>query len=178
MRVVCAYAHLQAPTRAALEAQSDATEFADVSSSEVAYFELLRDVWRTGEDALAVEHDIEIAPGTVAALEACPREWCSCPINGMTAAGWGAAALQCNRWRGELMRAHPSLLDDVPEQRRAWWYLDSAMLPALHKRGARVHVHYDLPTTHHATWREQIPGWRDDFYSNRVAGWIRAHGHA
>jgi hypothetical protein len=147
VRVVCPYVpgKLAADAAEALREQAPDCEFVDVSSSPVAYWELLRDLWAdTTDDLLIVEHDVTIAAGTVAALEACPEPWCSCPAPGWRLAPkldggthWTASYLQCNRWRASFIAEHADALE-LPMMERGWWQLDTYVLGRL---PARCHLH-------------------------------------
>jgi hypothetical protein len=124
MRVVCPWTRLQPDTEAALKAQAPQTEFVDVSGSPTAYWSLLSDLWALQEDFIVVEHDVVIAPGTIAGFEACPESWCGC-----RSVGGSMPFLQCTRFRRELTVAYPNLLLDIPPGRRHWDGLDMCFLP-------------------------------------------------
>jgi hypothetical protein len=67
--------------------------------------------------------------------------------------GYWAAALQCNRFRAELMRRQPDLLSSLPMSRRHWATLDANVLsklkpPAYAGQEGHVHLHEDHLTTH------------------------------
>jgi hypothetical protein len=133
---------------AALLEQAPHAELVDVSAGPTSYHDLWRDLWHAGEDFAMVEHDVILAPGTIAALDACPWPWCSVPAEhgwmSTTTAGWGAAALCCNRWRAQVLTANPDVLD-LPLLLRHWSRLDAAVLPWI---VADVHVHWTTPTEH------------------------------
>lgn len=147
MRVVCCYApnHLRRGTVESLRGQAPHAEFVDVSSGPDAYFEAFRSLWLAQEDFLLVEHDLVLAPGTVDALEACGEPWCSCHIGHLFTTYKGEAYLQCNRWRREMMIAHPGVVD-VPREDRFWGQLDGHLLKRM--GGFKPHRHLDLPTLH------------------------------
>ncbi len=105
LRVVCAYTTLHPETERALRVQAEAPEFADVSGDVTDYCATWARLWRAQEDFVMVEHDIVIAPGTIDAFAACPEPWC-CVSTGAL-----GAAFQCNRFRRELIVAHPDLFD-------------------------------------------------------------------
>lgn len=132
---------LRRGTRDSLIEQAPHTEFADVSAGRDSYYELFVELWQAREDFMLVEHDIVIAPGTVAALGACPHPWCACPISVHLAVGNSYAAFQCNRWRRELMTGPLSL----PARQRDWPGLSEFVLARM---TVEVHTHVDLPTFH------------------------------
>lgn len=114
----------------------------DVSPDPEAYFRLWAALWRSGETFALVEHDIEVLPGQLAALEACPRPWCaySYPVYwGDIAETYGGPyGLGCVRFAGELTRRRPDIVELVdaatlpPEwPRRSWGALDSRVSAAL-----------------------------------------------
>ena len=105
MRCVMPYTPSGIAARAgdALLAQAPDAELVDVSGSPTAYHVLLERLWADQQDFMLVEHDNVIAPGTVAALEACPWEWCACPHTPLSER-W---AHVCNPWGG---------IDKVPER--------------------------------------------------------------
>jgi hypothetical protein len=186
LRVVCAYTTLHPETERALRVQAEAPEFADVSGDVTDYCATWARLWRAQEDFVMVEHDIVIAPGTIDAFSACPELWC-CVSTGAL-----GAAFQCNRFRRELIVAHPDLFD-LPAYGRHWVQLDSIILGRLLRAGERPHLHADLPTTHHhddspeyaarvnssfndwlAGFADDAPrllaeGIADDFLRNRIA---------
>lgn len=143
-RVVCAFhpAWLRRGTRDELLAQDPGTEFRDVSADDHAYWRLLVELWRDGRDFLLCEHDALLAPGAVEALERCPAPWCACASTAHPDAAW----LQCNRWRGDLTRAHPDLFD-LPPEHRDWRVLDHHVLRALLPI-AEPHYHSEHLTFH------------------------------
>lgn len=152
---------------AALCEQYEDVECYRVDGDPTAYWRLLSDLWEDRTDFMLVEHDVRIAPGTVAALRDCPHPWCSCPQplavrwsrrrmsyppkhSALTGTddfnSWSAACLQVNRFRRELMLQEPSLLTDVAAPNRYWLVLDEHTVGRLRQR---CHVHYNL-ATHHA----------------------------
>ncbi len=150
MRVVCAYhpCHLRRGTVDALVAQAPHAEFVDVSGDPHDYWRLFARLWCEGGDFLLVEHDIVIADGTVAALEACPEPWCTCPI-AVTYRHTGSheAYLQCNRWRREVMLALPSMPAVLLDHDRHWSRLDRFLLLRL-RPAFTPHAHLDHLTFH------------------------------
>lgn len=164
MRVVMPYTMVNRAACDALPAMS--TEFVNVSADPLAYWRLLALLWGDAEDFTLIEHDVVIAPGTLAALDACPEPWCSCPqpnaprwsrkrqatppkhspLTGTDDRnGWSSACLQVNRFRRELMLAEPDLISSVAEPNRYWLVLDEHTVGRLRQR---CHVHHELPTNH------------------------------
>jgi hypothetical protein len=193
MRVVMPVAGERQDERAwaALVAQAPHAERVDVSGSPTAYYELIASLWAGAEDFAIVEHDVTIAEGTIAALEACPEAWCSCPSaprserwanvlarhpddappaewKPLVEDGYLAGMLQCVRFRRELMLAQPDLVADIRLSRRFWDALDLTFLPAI---DASPHLHEELLTEHEsATPAEAIAR------GERVARYRRYHG--
>jgi len=166
VRVVCCYTpnHLRRGTVESLRAQAPDAEFIDVSGAGDAYFEAFRSLWLDATDDLVlVEHDLVLAPGTIAAFEACPEPWCSCHIDSEYRSTGSEAYFQCNRWRREMILSTPHVVD-IPTMQKFWGTLDAYLLARM--RGRRhvalqgvpvgipgvtpfeVHPHLDHPTTH------------------------------
>jgi hypothetical protein len=158
MRVVMPYAGAPCvAAQTALLAQAPDAEMIDVGGDACAYWRLLSRVWRecaaSLDDLLVVEHDVEIAAGTLEALDACAEDWCSCPAHGWggfdpavdRGTFWTAALLQCNRWRHSFIVAHLDIFDSVPMHGRDWHQLDCYCVGQLL---APAHVHVELLTTH------------------------------
>jgi hypothetical protein len=143
---------LREETIAAIRRETEDIELVDVSGSETAYWELFCELWDRQEAFTLIEHDVVIAPGTLAALESCPRPWCSLPSpEGRLAEdgpGWWNALLQANRFRGEAIGAHPDLFRTMPPWCRHWLALDRMSLPRLSRRIGQPHVHTDHLTEH------------------------------
>lgn len=107
-----------------------------------AYCTLMERLWAQGEGFAIVEHDIGIHPGVLPQFEACPSWWCGFqydigrPPNHIT-----IAALGCTRFRTELLRAEPDLMEMVGKDgsggvpARVWQRLDVRMLDHLRLRG-------------------------------------------
>lgn len=78
--------------------------FHDVSSSEAAYFSLLKSEWELcnllGQDLMVVEHDVVIHDTVVEGFLDCPEPWCAYPYR----MGENVIpALGCTRFRHELI---------------------------------------------------------------------------
>jgi hypothetical protein len=165
----------------ALVAQAPHAERVDLSGSPVAYWELLRELWTGGEDVMLVEHDNVIKAGCVAALDACPAPWCSCPapVDAADAARYRAygaslddAGLQVNRWRADLLAEAAHRVTVIEPWRRHWLSMNSAIWVALHMAGAHPHGHHGLQR--HAQNAQRAP-----FLERADAHleWARAQGH-
>lgn len=138
----------------------------DVGDDPLAYWRFLAELWAAAEDFVLVEHDVRIAPGTVTSFWGCPEPWCACVGDGIPAQrpsrqrrpheisplhgydlcnGWDQAYLRCNRFRRELMLAHPDLFRSIAEPNRYWLVLDEHSIGRL---AAKVHRH-DAHRTRH-----------------------------
>ena len=123
MRVVMPYtlSGLDLRARSALLAQAPHLELIDCSASPVAYFEAFRALWADAETFLLVEHDVVIAPGTVAAFEACPELWCSCrAVPSALHPDSEQAFFQCVRWRNGARYRARAILDARGPLRFGW----------------------------------------------------------
>jgi hypothetical protein len=108
-----------------------------------AYWRLMRDLWRSGDDFLIVEQDIVLPAGAVAEFDTCPRDWCAQPyFMWGTWGAWHGAV----RYRGSLTAQFPSLPDDVAK--RDWQSLDSAWINQLRLHG-RNEAHWHWPPARH-----------------------------
>lgn len=125
-----------------------------------AYHDLFCRLWKDGETFAIVEHDIEVAPGTLAALEACPEWWCANSYWiywGDCMDRFGVPGLGCTRFAAPLIAAHPDLPDllaatDTGSGRppKHWMSLDAAVAQWL--RGPFQHVchrHHPNVAHHH-----------------------------
>jgi len=147
IRILCAYTKLHAGAEQALWEFAPDTEFVDVSKSDSAYFDLVREAWKCQETFLLVEHDIEIHKGVVESAKHCKQPWCVWPYMGHSQEEiW---ALGCVKFGRRLMLAQPTLMDEVGEiqsdcaiPKRHWKRLDARILVTLRAHGyAQPHVH-------------------------------------
>lgn len=129
MKVVCPFSKLKPETRAALKGFR--VDYVNVGHSITAYWELLSGLWRTGATFAVIEQDIVVNKDTIPNFARCKNLWCCAPypyLGSPTYAGLG-----CTRFRSELMKAHPDLMDDVALHvypghcARHWCTLDAAI---------------------------------------------------
>lgn len=136
-----------------------------------AYYELVAELWKAGEDFVIVEHDVELLGGHVttargiesvtgelAAFRACPGSWCAHSYEvfaGDVAEAYGGPfALGCTRFRAELLARHPDAvelageLDLHPVHRpRSYAVMDSTLTQIL--RCLSVPVCHHRPNVEH-----------------------------
>lgn len=145
MKVICPYTRLQPETVAALEASGYEWEPVYTGLSDLAYANLLAQLWAAAETFTLVEHDIVPWRGALARLEECPEPWCgfAYPLrDDLMTAGLG-----CTRFRDTLLTAHPgaiedTLTEDSPAHPRGHWCnLDDRLTRVLTRAGAVRHVH-------------------------------------
>jgi hypothetical protein len=162
---------------AALQDQAPVVETVDVSGSVTAYWELLCRLWTEQRDFLLVEHDIVIAPATLATFNACPHAWCSAPSDLFGGGdGWWDSMLHCNRFRAEAMRGHPDLFTSMPPCARHWLALDAHSLPRLARRIGQPHCHLELLNQHLQgprdrggyPWPSEILNWAEPLFAWNV----------
>jgi hypothetical protein len=119
--------------------------FVDVSGSDEAYWQLLADVWSKGAGFVLIEHDIVVRPGTIDALIACERPWCSyeVPYVGRLYAG-----LSCAKFSAALIARYPDAweliaeLSDEGHPPKHWCRQDSWLQShVLNPGGEEMHVH-------------------------------------
>jgi hypothetical protein len=132
----------------ALEAIYVGAQLVDVSGSDTAYFELLRELWAKGESFCLVEHDIVVTPGTISSMNDCGHEWCASKYSYLRGSYWG---LGCTRFRGPLLKRFPDLMDEVGEYdspghgRGHWCSLDQALTASLRARRIEwPHIHGEV----------------------------------
>jgi hypothetical protein len=77
--------------------------FVDVSGSDFAYFELLKELWAAGESFIYVEHDVVPEQGLLPDLWECPEPYCTPGISCEVIAKFGA----------DLMQKWPGLIDEM-----------------------------------------------------------------
>ena len=154
MLVVCPYTEIRDETRAALDQSGYEWEPRFVGGSDTDYFDLLSELWRAGADFVIVEHDVVIAPSTLDIFDACPSEWCGSGYPYMRMAAY--VGLGCVRFRGELTRALPDLMDRVAtldyanHGHRHYCTLDAQIQNTLHSAGRFVCEH--PPVEHLGLW--------------------------
>jgi hypothetical protein len=105
--IVLPYTHISPGVREALTATGREWREVDVSGSDTAYWELLRDLWAEGKTFYSVEHDVIVRPDTFADLEACPEPWCGflLPYLGGEYPGMG-----CVKFTDSIIAAVPDAL--------------------------------------------------------------------
>jgi hypothetical protein len=144
-RFVVPYTRLAPEVLWALQEAGVDFEPIDVSGADDAYWELLADLWRSGETFAIIEHDIVVPPNVLNSLDDCDEPWCVAKYRYLRGNYWG---LGCTRFAGSLTRAHPDVLDYVAtlelsgHPARHWCTLDAGITSALRSRlRAWPHVH-------------------------------------
>lgn len=155
LRVFLPYTRLRDDVVGALREQTDSLELVDVSRRRTDYWAMLRDAWASGEAFAVVEHDVVIAPGTIAGFEACSEPLCGCVDPDSDPIMSGSPYLQCVRFSEELIGARPSHISQMPTYTRHWALLDHVIRARLGKRGYSEHIHTETPTRHMNTWPEE-----------------------
>ena len=136
-----------------------------------AYWRLLDGLWNAGEDFAIVEHDIEIHADVLPTFESCPEPWCTFPYLGRSFKNYPVpvlrCALGCVRFRADLLRANPGLLEAMLpgpsgslRNPKHWRRCDSLLATVLQRRGYSVHEHEPHVIHHHDYENDVIsPGW-------------------
>jgi hypothetical protein len=119
--------------------------FVDVSGSDFAYFELLKELWAAGESFICVEHDVVPGPELLPEIWDCLEPYCT-P---------GIACEVCARFSKGLIRRWPNLIEEMgatscaPPQGPIHWASVTLILASeLSRRGVQPHPHdggYDHP---------------------------------
>lgn len=127
-----------------------------------AYWRELTARWDGRSDLAVIEGDIEIHPGAVSQLAACPSPWCTFPYlahswgnprpdvagNAARAAAAGALceSLGCARFTAALQQAVPLPARPVP-----YWICDGTVAAALRAAGYAPCLHEPWVTNHRWT---------------------------
>jgi hypothetical protein len=129
----------------------------DVSSSDLAYYGALYDMWLRGETFAILEHDVVCRPDVIEQFEECPEPWCAfgyadiCHPRCMDA--W-ANALGCVRFRKELVSEVPDALSAIPRDGWDWHNLCDGLGANLRAQNFTHHWHWP-PVEHHHMGRNQ-----------------------
>lgn len=145
MNIVCPATNLMPQTRAALDLSGYEWTERDVSASDESYWELLNELWHSGEDFVIVEQDIVIDQFALPAFAECGAEWCANGYPYLRGANY--AGLGCTRFKASLTERFPDLMDRVAEfdypghGPKHWCTLDAAMQNQLHMAQQWPHLH-------------------------------------
>lgn len=155
MRILCAHTDsgIRPETRHALERHAPGcVDYRDVTDDpERAYGRIVAELWRAGTDFAVVEHDIVVRADVIEAFDECAELYCAFPYAWTTNVG---PALGCTRFRGELLRGHPSAAAALPALpfRQVDYQLMRVELARV--RGIRPHLH--LPPVEHLNLSQQL----------------------
>ena len=122
-----------------------------------AYSRMLASWWRSGEDLLIVEHDVEVSPELVAEMAACASPLCSAPyqiyegdedfLAHLVRDGvhWSVATIL----GATKITARARARSDPPGPTH-WALLDGQLTSSLaHDNGCEWHLHTSYPPIHH-----------------------------
>lgn len=129
----------------------------DVGSSDIAYGQLMAELWQTGEDFLIIEHDIEATANAMNEVLNCRCPWGVSPYrhgNG----GYLTRSLGFARFRSQLLSAIPDAMVrvntiDTPAPAGHWTWIDGHLQTLLVAEGYDAHAHSDVP--HHHRWSSE-----------------------
>jgi hypothetical protein len=157
VKVIVPYTNLRLETASALEEygyeRGHAMMMRDVSGSEDALWHLWKEAWAEREDFAFVEHDIVIHEGVIPSFEGCHEPWCTFAYPYAYGSGNPYHGTGCVRFRAQLMRDFPTLIDEIGElegpkhPKRHWCSIDGFMQITLWRRNYRQH-HHDPPVGH------------------------------
>ncbi len=88
----------------------------DVSASDSAYWRLLDELWRCGEDFCIVEHDVVVNASTFDELDSCEEAWCSFPHLYVCGGPAGYQGMGCVRFRASVLLKVPDAMERVAEK--------------------------------------------------------------
>lgn len=115
------------------------------AGDDEAYWRLWGDVWASGEDTVVIEQDIVPTAEVFRGFRECPEPWCA---HAYEYASFGLyAGTGCVRFRGELTRRLPGLIDQAGEMSndqhppRHWCTLDQWIQTLLTQHGERMCRH-------------------------------------
>ena len=138
MNIVVPYTRIAPETLKALRKTGLPFQMVRVGDDD-RYWNLLSRLWGEGEDFAIVEHDIVVGPRTLKSFDGCPEEWCVAPYPFLHRL---CSGLGCTRFRGELLRRYPDVLDEVAEVdhplfpgTKNWRTLDACIRDRLWERG-------------------------------------------
>ena len=125
----------------------------DVSAHDEAYFDLLSDLWRAGEDFAIVEHDVVIHDQVIPQFEQCGQPWC---LNAYPRHDLPEFLLMgnlgCTRFTEELLLGEPDVLEEaigivtgMPPKH--WVHIDDRIRFVLRQRRL-VNGHLMVPHVH------------------------------
>ena len=149
---------------AALEAHAPQAEVIDVSRSNYAYWEAIRERWTGERDLVIIEQDIEIGADTVAMMEQCEQDWCCYAYPIFRTKVRLRVGLGCIKVSAAAQRRVTA--DRIAEGfatcaqcrgKGCWWHLDGRVAAMLKQGGFFPHVHGDV-THHHDYDAGMVPG--------------------
>lgn len=125
--------------------KSVGARFVDVSGSDFAYYELMRDLWHEGETFIYVEHDVVPVPELLPEMWACREPHCR-P---------GLSCDPCGKLGADLMRRWPNLIEEMGQTAISppspgpihWGSVTLVLASELARRGADSNPH-DHPYAH------------------------------
>lgn len=132
----------------------------DVSSSPLAYYGALLDIWERGETFALLEHDCVARPDVIQAFEECPEPWCMfgyADICCQDETGFSPCmeawrnALGCTRFRREIIGAVPDAISSIPEIGWDWHNVCDGLGHNLRAAGFTHHWHHPPVEHHHLT---------------------------
>lgn len=150
-RVLCCTVTPHEAAMRALRAYAPQAEVVEVDQ-QYGYWREIRDRWTGMRDLIIVEQDIEIGPGTVAAMERCGQDWCCYAYTVFRTRKRLIAGLGCTKISAGAQRKIPASViaegfGSCPfcRGRGCWWHLDGPVADML-KGGAGYvpHVHGDV----------------------------------
>jgi hypothetical protein len=105
VRVVVPYVgEVHPDTLAGVDGWPGGVSYHDVSGSDTAYAELLRELWREQEGFCIVEGDVVPLPWTLAEFAVCPEPYCAAPY---ALEAFVGVALGCTRFSSLFLRCYP-----------------------------------------------------------------------
>lgn len=138
------YTNLYEETKDALVTAGLPWTGVDVSGSESNYWDLMHQLWASGETFVIVEHDIVVGGASVQLMLECSHLWCACSYPYFMGP---YAGLGCTKFEGSLTQAYPHAMDQVGQMfdeqhpMKHWCRIDHWLWTVLHQVGLGRHVH-------------------------------------
>lgn len=133
------------------------TIWLDVSSSPLAYYGALLDIWERGETFAVLEHDVVCRPDVIEAFAECPEPWCCFGYSDICCqdeTGFSPCMeawrnlLGCTRFRRDVINAVPDAISAIPPEGWDWHNVCDGLGANLRAAGFTHHWHFP-PVEHH-----------------------------
>lgn len=150
-RVLCCPVTPHPDAIEALNRYAPQAEIVDATGDNYAYWREISARWTGETDLILVEQDIEIGPGTIAAMADCDQDWCCFAYPIFRTKVRLRVGLGCTKISASAQRKVPAKLIAEGFQlcaackgKGCWWHLDGRVAAMLKRNGFFPHVHGDV----------------------------------